>query len=322
MKKSVLVTGGAGYIGSHVALALLEAGERVIVLDNLSTGSYELVPKGTKFFKGGIEDRKLVERIIREYGVEGLVHLAGFVVVEESENNPPKYYRNNDANARILFNVAARCGTRHIIASSTAMVYGNAEIPMSEDVPLKPINHYARSKARAERGLQGVARRHNLKYVTLRYFNVAGGGYPVRDDPTHLIRTALLVALGKKDHLKVFGTDYSTPDGTCIRDYIHVVDVAQAHVDALQHLRSGGESHALNVGYGHGYSVLEVAQAVERVVGVPVPLRYAPRRPGDSAAIIANPQRIQEILRWKPRYNNLDTIIEHELNWVRSQLKS
>lgn len=320
---SVLVTGGAGYIGSHMVLELLGAGEDVVVLDNLSTGFRKAVPDVARFVEGNVGDMELVGRLLRESPVDAILHFAGSIVVPDSITDPLGYYQNNTCNSRNLLACAVDAGVPHFIFSSTAAVYGEPEtIPISEDAELHPISPYGSSKRMTETMLADTARAHPLRYVALRYFNVAGAdpsGRTGQSTPraTHLIKVASEAAVGLRAGLDVFGTDYDTPDGTCVRDYIHVTDLVRAHLDALRYLRSGGESTVLNCGYGEGFSVLQVVDAVKRVSGVDFPVRTVERRPGDPPALVAGAGRIRERLGWKPQLNDLDTIVSHALTWEK-----
>jgi UDP-glucose 4-epimerase len=320
---TTLVTGGAGYIGSHMVHALVDAGERVAVLDNLSTGFAWAVPASAPLIVGETGDQELVAKIIREHGVEAIIHFAASVVVPDSVRDPLAYYRNNTVNSRALIECAVKGGVRHFIFSSTAAVYGNqAEIPVKEDGPTQPISPYGWSKLMTETMLRDASHAHNLQHVILRYFNVAGADPSCRtgqstNGATHLIKVAVETALGLRPKLEVFGTDYPTPDGTCIRDYIHVSDLIVAHRDALRHLRSGGPSLTLNCGYGHGFSVREVIEAVKRVSAVDLKVETAPRRPGDAARVVADPTQIRANLHWQPRFDDLSTIVGHALAWER-----
>lgn len=320
---SVLVTGGAGYIGSHMVLELLGAGEDVVVLDNLSTGFRKAVPDAAHFVEGNVGDMTLAGRILRDYRIDAILHFAGSIVVPDSITDPLGYYQNNTCNSRNLLASAVDAGVPHFIFSSTAAVYGEPEtIPISEDADLHPISPYGSSKRMTETMLADTARAHPLRYVALRYFNVAGAdpsGRTGQSTPraTHLIKVASEAAVGLRAGLDVFGTDYDTPDGTCVRDYIHVTDLVRAHLDALRYLRSGGESTVLNCGYGEGFSVLEVVDAVKRVSGVDFPVRTVERRPGDPPALVAGAGRIRDRLGWKPQLNDLDTIVSHALSWEK-----
>jgi UDP-glucose 4-epimerase len=331
---TILVTGGAGYIGSHMVHALADAGERTVVLDNLSTGFDWAVPKGVPLVAGETGDQLRVAALIAEHRVDAIIHFAASIVVPDSVRDPLGYYRNNTMNSRALMEAAVNGGVRHFIFSSTAAVYGNPDsAPVGEDAPLRPMSPYGNSKLMTETMLSDVAAAHGLKYVTLRYFNVAGADPKLRTGQstvgaTHLIKVAVETALGKRPAIEVYGTDYKTPDGTCIRDYIHVADLVDAHMVALAHLRRGGDNGTFNCGYGHGYSVLEVIEAVKRVSGRNFAVKLAPRRAGDPAAIVADPARIRSQLGWTPRFDHLDTIVGHALAWeqrlagVRDRAKS
>jgi UDP-glucose 4-epimerase len=324
---TILVTGGAGYIGSHMALELLDAGERVVVLDNLATGFKWAVAARAPLVVGDCGDQDLVSRLIREHDVNAILHFAASVVVPDSVRDPLGYYRNNTVNTRALIESAVKGGVRHFIFSSTAAVYGNpATVPVKEDAPTQPISPYGASKLMSETILRDTGRAHDLHYVILRYFNVAGADPRGRSgqstkDATHLIKVAVETALGLREKLEVYGTDYPTPDGTCIRDYIHVSDLARAHSDALRYLRSGAPSLTLNCGYGHGFSVLAVIEAVKRASGVDFEVVTAPRREGDPAQIVADPSAARAALGWQPRYDDLATIVTHALAWERELQK-
>jgi UDP-glucose 4-epimerase len=323
-KLAVLVTGGAGYIGSHAVLALADAGYRVSVVDNLVTGFRWAVPSSIPFYEGDIADAALVDRICAEQGLAAIMHFAGSVVVPESVENPLKYYRNNTANSRTLLESAVRNRIRHFIFSSTAATYGIPEsVPVAEDAPRQPINPYGTSKLMTEMMLADVAAAHPINYAALRYFNVAGADPKGRTGQstagaTHLIKVAVEAALGKRSHVSVFGTDYATADGTGVRDYIHVSDLATAHVLALDWLAERpSESVTLNCGYSRGFSVLDVLDAVDRVAGVTLARRIEPRRAGDPDALVADNSRILDAFRWQPKFGNLDTIVAHALAWER-----
>jgi UDP-glucose 4-epimerase len=321
---TVLVTGGAGYIGSHTVLALRDAGETVIVLDDLSTGFRSAVPADIRLLVGDVGDAALLARTISDYGVDEIVHFAAKLLVPESVADPLGYYLANTVKSRALFAAAVSAGVKRIVFSSTAAVYGKpAENPVSEDAPTEPISPYGSSKLMSEWMLRDTAAAHGIRYVALRYFNVAGADPGLRSGQsslvaTHLIKVASQVVLGKRRHLDVFGADYPTPDGSCIRDYVHVTDLADAHVGALRFLRSGGDNLVLNCGYGRGYSVLEVVEAVKRVSGVDFPVVMGPRRPGDPPLLVARAERIRREFGWRPRYNDLATIVEHALAWERT----
>ncbi|XUM22156.1 UDP-glucose 4-epimerase GalE [Bradyrhizobium oligotrophicum S58] len=318
---TVLVTGGAGYIGSHMVLALAEAGESVVVIDNLSTGFSAFVPDSVPLFIGDAGDENLVDGVISQHGVDSIIHLAGSVVVPESVRDPLLYYRNNTMTTRSLLNAAVARGVSRFVFSSTAAVYGNPdEVPVPESAPTRPTSPYGTSKLMAEIMLHDVASAHDLNYVVLRYFNVAGADPFGRTGlatvgATHLMKIAMEVATGQRAKIDVFGTDYPTPDGTCIRDFIHVCDLAQVHRSALSYLRAGGSSVTLNCGYGRGYSVLETIEAVRSVSGRAIPVQYAPRRPGDIMSMVADTSRLKALLDWTPTYDDLETIAAHALAW-------
>ncbi|MBN8728017.1 MAG: UDP-glucose 4-epimerase GalE [Xanthomonadales bacterium] len=321
-ESSVLVTGGAGYIGSHVVLQLVAAGRRVIVLDDLSTGFPEAVV-GAALVVGNCGDGALVGGLLREHAVDTVLHFAARTIVPESVADPLRYYGNNTCATRNLLAECAAAGVRHIVFSSTAAVYG---IPpggiAAEDTPTAPINPYGSSKLMSEWMLRDLAAAGGPRHVALRYFNVAGSdpagriGQSTRQ-ATLLVKVACEAALGKRPHVAVFGTDYDTPDGTGVRDYIHVDDLARAHLDALAYLEAGGQSEVFNVGYGHGYSVREVLAAVARAHGAPVPMIEQPRRAGDPPSLVASAQRIREVLGWTPRLDDLDAIAATSLAWER-----
>jgi UDP-glucose 4-epimerase len=322
IKFAVLVTGGAGYIGSHALLALRDAGWPVVVIDNLVTGFRWAVPDDVAFVEGNISDEALVLDTIRHHAVGAIMHFAGSVVVPESVIDPLKYYRNNTAASRSLIESAVTGGVRHFIFSSTAATYGIPEVtPVREDMPTRPINPYGMSKLMTEAMLADVAAAHPMNYAALRYFNVAGAD-PYRRTgqstagATHLIKVAVEAALGKRDEVAVFGTDFATPDGTGVRDYIHVSDLADAHVLALEKLvAEPGESHIMNAGYGRGYSVLEVLDSVDRLTNSKINRRLAPRRAGDPDTLTADNSRIRSTLPWEPKRADLDMIVADALAW-------
>jgi UDP-glucose 4-epimerase len=310
---TVLVTGGAGYIGSHMVYALLDAGERVVVLDNLSTGFDWAVGRGASLVIGETGDQPRVAALIAEHRVDAVIHFAASIVVPDSVRDPLGYYRNNTVNSRALIETAIKGGVRQFIFSSTAAVYGNPErVPVREDDPTVPMSPYGSSKLMTEIMLRDAGAAYGLRHVILRYFNVAGA------DP--LGRTGQSTkgaALGLRPKMDVFGTDYPTPDGTCIRDYIHVSDLVGAHSDALSYLRGNGASVTLNCGYGRGFSVLDVIETVKRVSGVDFKVDFALRRPGDPAQIVAASDRARALLQWRPQFDDLDTIVTHALAWEK-----
>jgi UDP-glucose 4-epimerase len=320
---TILVTGGAGYIGSHMVHELADAGESVVALDNLATGFDWAVAEGVPLIVGDTGDQPLVASIIAEHKIEAVIHFAASTVVPESVAEPLAYYRNNTVNSRALIETAIKGGVRHFIFSSTAAVYGNPErMPVAEDAPTMPMSPYGASKLMTETMLRDAGHAHGLGYVILRYFNVAGADPKLRTgqstrNATHLIKVATEAALGLRPKVDVFGTDYPTPDGTGVRDYIHVSDLARAHSDALRHLRAGGASLTLNCGYGHGFSVLEVIDAVKRVSGVDFRVEVAARRPGDPAQVVAAADRARTLLGWRPRLDDLSTIVSHALAWQK-----
>jgi UDP-glucose 4-epimerase len=318
---TVLVTGGAGYIGSHMVLALVDAGKDIVVLDDLSTGFEWMVHPSATFIEGDVGDEALVTDIIQGHDIRAIAHFAGSIVVPESVADPLGYYLNNTVRSRSLISAAVRNGVEQFLFSSTAAVYGDAEqSPISETTSLNPVSPYGTSKLMTEMMLRDVARAHPLRFVALRYFNVAGAdprgrsGQSTRQ-ATHLIKVATQAALGERSHLDIFGTDYPTPDGTCLRDYIHVSDLAHAHTLALDYLEAGGDSIVLNCGYGRGYSVLEVVKAVKRVSGADFAVDLSARRPGDPATLIASVAQIHEVLKWSPKFDDLEAIIRHALAW-------
>ena len=319
---TVLVTGGAGYIGSHAVLALLDAGRKVVVLDNLVTGFADAIDPRAAFVQGDVSDEELVARVIADHRVHTILHFAGSVVVPESVSDPLKYYRNNTAATRSLIESAVKGGVAHFLFSSTAATYGTPErVPVQEGDPKRPINPYGMSKLMSELMLADVAAAHPITYCALRYFNVAGADPQGRAGQstagaTHLIKIASETALGKRATVSVFGTDFDTEDGTGVRDYIHVTDLADAHLHALEALEaSPGENLTLNCGYGRGFSVLQVLDAVDRVAGVTMERTLEPRRTGDPAALIADNSAILARLPWRPRYDDLDLIVSHALAW-------
>jgi UDP-glucose 4-epimerase len=318
---AILVTGGAGYIGSHMVHALVDAGERVVVLDNLSTGFDWAVAKEATLVVGDTGDQALVQNLIAKNDVEAIIHFAASIVVPDSLADPLGYYRNNTANSRALIECAVKGGVKQFIFSSTAAVYGNpAQVPVDESDQLMPMSPYGSSKLMTEVMLRDAGAAHGLAHVILRYFNVAGADPALRTGQstkgaTHLIKVAVETALGRRPRMQVFGTDYPTPDGTCVRDYIHVADLVRAHRDALGYLRGGGASTTLNCGYGQGFSVLQVIDTVRRVSGVDFEIELAARRAGDPARIVARSDKIRALLGWHPQYDDLATIARDALEW-------
>ncbi|HEX8655203.1 MAG TPA: UDP-glucose 4-epimerase GalE [Allosphingosinicella sp.] len=324
-KPTVLVTGGAGYIGSHAVLALLDSGWPVVVIDNLTTGFEWAVPDGATLVRGDIADQPLIARLIAEHRIGAIMHFAGSIVVPESVEKPLQYYENNTVKSRSLIESAVAGGVGHFIFSSTAATYGIPdEVPVRESARTEPINPYGWSKLMTERMLADAAFAHPLNYCALRYFNVAGADPQGRSGQstagaTHLIKVAVEAAVGKRGHVSVFGTDYDTPDGTGIRDYIHVSDLAAAHVDALEKLIANPqESYVMNCGYSRGFSVLEVLDSVDRVTNMTIERRLEPRRPGDPDALVADNGKILATLPWRPRRADLDTIVADALAWERT----
>ncbi|RAL23714.1 UDP-glucose 4-epimerase GalE [Lujinxingia litoralis] len=318
---TLLVTGGAGYIGSHVAWALVDAGHHVVILDNLSTGVRENIPPQARLVIGDVGDAVLLKRLFTNHTVDAILHFAGSIVVPESVENPLKYYDNNTTRTRTLLEAAVTAGVPRFVFSSTAAVYGEpAHLPVTEDSPTRPINPYGRSKLMTEWMLEDVSRAHPLNYVALRYFNVAGAdpaGRTGQSTPqaTHLIKVACQLATGQRESMAIFGTDYPTDDGTCVRDYIHVSDLADAHLRALEFLAEHKTSAVFNCGYGHGYSVRQVVSAVERVVGKKLNVTQSPRRAGDPPELISDPTRLRQATGWEPRHDDLETIVKSALDW-------
>ena len=327
-KPAVLVTGGAGYIGSHAVLALRDAGWRVAVIDDLSNGSREAVPEGVPFYQGSIAERVLVDSIIDERGIGAIMHFAGSIVVPESVERPLDYYANNTLASHALISAAVAAGVKHMLFSSTAAVYGApTRVPIIEDDAKLPINPYGASKLMTERMLEDASAAYDLNYGALRYFNVAGADPEGRTGQrgrgsTHLIKVAAEAAVGKRDHVAVYGNDYPTSDGTCIRDYIHVSDLAAAHVAALEWLtQHPGENLVMNCGYGKGLSVLEVLDAVDRHTNMPVKRVMEGRRAGDPPELVAGNQRLLDTLEWRPAYADIDRIVADALAWERKLLQ-
>lgn len=326
-KPAILVTGGAGYIGSHAVLALRDQGWPVIVLDNLATGVAALVPADVPFVEGDCGDAAVVDRLLAEHKIAAVLHFAASTVVPESVADPMKYYLNNTANTARLIDRCIGAGVGAFIYSSTAAVYGEPDVTaVSEDVPPQPISPYGKGKLMGETMLADAAQAHPFRFMALRYFNVAGAdpaGRSGQSTPqaTHLIKVACEVAAGKRSRMEIYGTDYDTPDGTCIRDYIHVSDLVDAHIAALDHLLGGGASGIVNCGYGHGHSVREVVDAVRRESGIDIDARPAPRRPGDMARLVCTSERIRDWLGWTPKHDDLATMVRTAYAWERRLLK-
>ena len=322
---AVLVTGGGGFIGSHMVLSLLDSGEDVVVIDNLATGFRWAIPPQARFHQGSAGDRDLLDRVLDEHRPDAVLHFAGSVVVPESVTDPLKYYGNNTCVSRTLIEACVDHRVGRFVFSSTAAVYGMAgSVPLREDAPLAPMSPYGRSKLMTEMMLKDVSEAHPLRYAALRYFNVAGADPQGRTGQstvgaTHLVKVACEAAVGLRDEISIFGTDYATPDGTAIRDYIHVCDLITAHRRALDHLRRGGDSITANIGYGHGYSVREVLAAVQRAGGH-FRVSEAGRRAGDPEAIVANAALARTALGWSPRFDDLDVIVRHALDWQKKLL--
>lgn len=323
---NVLVTGGAGYIGSHIVRQLGEAGHKIVVLDDLSSGFRDAVLYG-EFVLGDVGDAGLLENLLKSNYIDAVIHLAACTKVEESVKNPLKYYQNNAVKTQHLLRACVSCGVKHFVFSSTAAVYGMpAEIRIAESSATEPINPYGASKLVCEWMIRDTAVAHGLRYVTLRYFNVAGCDPQGRigqstHDATLLIKVACEAAVGRRPFMYVFGTDYPTPDGTAVRDYIHVEDLADAHLKALDYLQCGGKAVTLNCGYGHGHSVREVIETTRRISGVDFEVRDAERRAGDPSSLVAEAGRIGELLDWRPRYGALEMIIKTALDWERKLLE-
>jgi len=319
----ILVTGGAGYIGSHCVKRLLEDGHEAVTFDNLSEGHRAAVVGGT-FVQGDLASANDLRSVFERFPIDGVVHFAANCYVGESVEHPEKYFRNNVANTLNLLAATRRAGVQRFIFSSTAATYGvPREVPVPEDHPTEPINPYGRSKLMVEQMLEWFDRAYGLRFVSLRYFNAAGADPDGRlgedhDPETHLLPIAILAALERRPPLRVFGTDYGTPDGTCVRDYIHIVDLADAHIRALAYLADGGTSAHFNLGNERGYSIREVIRTIERVGGRPVPAEDAPRREGDPPELVASSQRAREVLGWNPRFGDLDSIVETAWRWHES----
>lgn len=327
-KQTVLVTGGAGYVGSHAAFALQDAGYRVVVVDDLSTGHREAVPADAVFVRADVGDRAAMTDVVRQFDVAAVMHFAGSIVVPESVEKPLEYYRNNTLNSHALIETCVATGVQAFLFSSTAAVYGTPEaVPITESAPTRPINPYGASKLMTERMLADAAAAHGLRYACLRYFNVAGADPAGRAGQssrvaTHLIKIAGQTALGLRARMSVFGDDYPTPDGTCIRDYIHVTDLVAAHVQTLTHLLGGGASFIANCGYGRGYSVKQILEMVERVTGRPLPVDIVGRRPGDPPELVADSTLLRKTVGWTPQHDELEQIVRSALAWEESLIRS
>jgi UDP-glucose 4-epimerase len=321
MTKRVLVTGGAGYIGSVVAAQLLNRGDEVVVLDNLSHGHREAVPEGARFVPGDVADRSLVDKLLSDNAFDAVLHFAAFIEAGESMRDPAKYFRNNSFNSLSLLESVVAHKIPRFVFSSTAALYGTPEsTPIEETAALRPTNAYGESKLLVERMLDWIHRIHGLRYASLRYFNAAGAVGAQGEDhrpESHLIPIALQVALGQRDHLSIFGTDYPTPDGTCVRDYIHIADLASAHLLALDALKKN-DKLIYNLGNGRGFSVREVIEAVRKVTGHAIPTQEAPRRPGDPPVLVASSEKISRELNWQPRHADLESIIATAWEWHRA----
>ena len=320
---TILVTGGAGYIGSHIVQGLVDRQQSVVVLDNLSTGFRQAVPSEVSLVIGEVGDEGLLLRLMAEHRIEAVMHFAASSVVPDSVANPIGYYNNNTAGSLALIKAAIQAGIRYFVFSSTAAVYGNPDTQLVDEAETaRPMSPYGTSKLMTETMLRDVASVNDLNYIVLRYFNVAGADPKLRTGQstraaTHLIKAAVQAAIGVRSGMEIFGTDYPTPDGTCIRDYIHVCDLVTAHIEALEYLRSGGNSATLNCGYGHGYSVREVIDTVKRVSGSNFAVTVRPRRVGDPVSIVADIRAIRRVLSWTPVYDNLEAIVQHALAWER-----
>ena len=321
---AILITGGAGYIGSHVVKALGTQGRDLVIYDNLSTGHKEAITFG-KLVQGDLADKEKLESVFRDHKIEAVLHFAGSIKVPESVVNPLKYYQNNTVNSASLLSLCQKYGVKKFIFSSTAAVYGIPEAGIcDENSALNPINPYGHSKLMTERMLRDYSAASELQFVILRYFNVAGGDPEGRigqsfPEPFHLINVASEAAFGKREKIEVFGLDYPTPDGTCVRDYIHVSDLADAHVKALEYLEKGGSSEIMNCGYGHGFSVKEVIARVKEVTGVNFKVVESPRRAGDPASLTARADKIQKVIGWKPKHDDLNFIIQTAFNWEKTR---
>lgn len=320
---TVLITGGAGYVGSHTAHLLVETGQRPVVLDDLSRGIHALVPDEAAFVRGDIGDAALLDRLFTEHDIDAVIHFAGYIIVPESVDQPLLYYERNVSATRTLIDACVRHGVRHFIFSSSAAVYGAPAVdPIPETAALKPVSPYGRSKLMTEMMLEDAEAAHGLRSISLRYFNVAGADPKGRCGQvsrvaTHLLKVASQVAIGEREKLTIFGRDYDTPDGTCVRDYVHASDLADAHLQALTVLRDGGPTGAFNCGYGKGVSILEALDAFGTVLGRPLPVEDGPRRPGDPPTLVADVSALRSQLGWQPRYNDLELMIRTAMEWEK-----
>ena len=322
----ILLTGGAGYIGSHTSLCLLDNGHQVTIIDNLSTGNISLIPSNANFIECNIEDKKIIANLLQKEKFDILMHFAGYIQVEESVSNPEKYFKNNTENTKILFDTCVENNLTNIIFSSTAAAYGNPinEKPISENSILKPLNPYGESKIQSEKYLQNNSK---LNFIILRYFNVAGADPQMRSGliskkATHLIKIASEVAVGKRDKITIFGDDYPTPDGTAIRDYIHVSDLADVHIKAAEYLIKKQQSEIINCGYGKGFSVKEVLKEVNKINGKNITIEEGERRAGDSAMLVSNVSKLNKLLNWNPKHNDLNFIIKTAIDWEQNLLNN
>lgn len=321
---SVLVLGGAGYIGSHTALELIRAGEEVVIADNLATGHIEAVPEGAKFYQGDLHDKSFLDSIFENEDIDAAIHFAAYSLVGESVTNPLKYYDNNLCGTKVLLDSMVEHNIDKIVFSSTAATYGEPEnIPILETERTQPTNPYGETKLAMEKMFYWTSKAHNLRYVSLRYFNACGadksGNIGEAHNPeSHLIPLILQVPNGKRESVSIYGTDYDTPDGTCIRDYIHVTDLAQAHILAVKHLRNGNESNIFNLGNGVGYSVREVIETARKVTGHPIPAIETPKRAGDPARLVASSEKARNILGWNPEHDSLEEIIADAWKWHKN----
>jgi UDP-glucose 4-epimerase len=319
----ILVTGGAGYIGSHMVLGLMEAGRNVVVVDDLSTGNKFLVPEGVPFVESKVGDRDRMSEVIRQFQCETVMHFAGSIIVEESSRNPAKYHHNNFGESFALLETSLAEGVKHFIFSSSAAVYGEPDtVPIPESAPLRPVNPYGVTKLMTEWALRDLTEMSDMRYAALRYFNVAGADPQLRSGEcapvsSHLIKIAAETAARKRPSISIFGEDYPTPDGTCIRDYVHVCDLAAAHLSALEYLERGKESVTLNCGYGRGYSVREVLDVVNRVSDRPIDVRSDVRRSGDPAELVADPSRIRDLFGWRPQNDDIELIVSSAIEWEK-----